>query len=217
MIKAIVFDGWGTLFESKEASSAFYEINTALGKSFKDFEYLKVFEKATCLDSTGNPQTVAKRLADSLGECPSDETLARISSYFATAFTSDVNLFPDAADILPQLHQNYKLGLLSNSGLQSADNLRRCFPLATMFDEILFSYEVGLLKPDSRFFATILQRLEVLPNETVFVGDHPHVDVEGAALVGIHAVLIDRKQRNVGAAPQRCEDLHEILGFLAGW
>ena len=213
MIKAVVFDAWGTLFESKASSAAFYAINTLLGQTFSDFNYLRIFEAATCLDASGKPENVARRLTSSLGLSVSNEVLAQVSALFETAFTSEVHLFDDAAEILPELHSRYKLGLLSNSGVQSADNLRRRFPLASMFDAVLFSYEVGFLKPDKHFFEAILQRLEVLPSETVYVGDHPHVDVEGATQAGIHAILIDRKLRNEGKCPRRCENLRGILDF----
>ena len=215
MIKAVVFDAWGTLFESKESSAAFYAINTLLGQAFSDFNYLRIFEAATCLDASGMPENVARRLTSSLGLSVSDEVLAQVSALFETAFTSEVHLFDDAAEMLPELHSRYKLGLLSNSGVQSADNLRKRFPLVSMFDAVLFSYEVGLLKPDSRFFKAILQRLEVQPSEALYVGDHPHVDVEGAMESGIHAILIDRRQRNLGTGLRRCDDLHGILALLA--
>jgi FMN phosphatase YigB (HAD superfamily) len=51
---------------------------------------------------------------------------------------------------------------------------------------------VGHLKPHVRPFAAILERLEVEPEEAIFVGDRVYDDVVGAQSAGIRAVWIRR-------------------------
>jgi epoxide hydrolase-like predicted phosphatase len=56
-----------------------------------------------------------------------------------------------------------------------------------MFDETVFSAEVGMAKPDARIYQLILNRLGVEPQEAVFVDDFIE-NVEGARHLGLHAI-----------------------------
>jgi putative hydrolase of the HAD superfamily len=63
--------------------------------------------------------------------------------------------------------------------------------LAGLVDELVLSCEVGAAKPEPEIYRAALDALGVRPSETVFVDDQrPYC--EGAAAVGIDAVLIDR-------------------------
>jgi len=56
-------------------------------------------------------------------------------------------------------------------------------------DAVLLSCEVGVRKPDPRFFAAVAETLGVDPGKTMFVGDSVHDDVLGAAAVGMRTCL----------------------------
>ena len=68
--------------------------------------------------------------------------------------------------------------------------LWRGTPLAPLFDEALFSCEVGLNKPDPRFYALACQRLGVGPPRCLYVGDGAGNELTGARKAGMDAVLI---------------------------
>lgn len=67
--------------------------------------------------------------------------------------------------------KGYKIGLLSNI----ANNWIRDSFLTpdeqALFDEMIFSYEVGMTKPDARMFSLACERLGVEPEEAVMVDD----------------------------------------------
>ena len=84
-----------------------------------------------------------------------------------------------------------KTSLLSNSWGG------RDYPLEQLrgiFDEIVISGEVGLRKPEPEIYRYTAARLDVQPNECVFVDDFS-VNVEGADAVGMTGVL-HRDPRN---------------------
>lgn len=56
-------------------------------------------------------------------------------------------------------------------------------------DAVVLSCEVGLRKPDPRFFAAVTEALGVDPGEVMFVGDSVHDDIRGAAAVGMRTCL----------------------------
>jgi epoxide hydrolase-like predicted phosphatase len=96
----------------------------------------------------------------------------------------DQQMFEFAANLRPA----YRTAILSNS----ADGARReeqaRYGFEQLVDEIVYSHEVGLAKPDSRIYDLTCRRLGVQPEEVAFLDDVPE-NVEAARAVGWHAVL----------------------------
>lgn len=61
--------------------------------------------------------------------------------------------------------------------------------IAGRVDAVVLSCEVGVRKPDPRFFAAVTEALGADPAETMFVGDSVHDDVLGAAAAGMQTCL----------------------------
>ncbi|MGH3745350.1 MAG: HAD-IA family hydrolase, partial [Mycobacteriales bacterium] len=55
-------------------------------------------------------------------------------------------------------------------------------------DDLVYSHEVHLAKPDPAIYHLACERLEVEPGEVVFVDDRPE-NVDAAAGLGMHAFL----------------------------
>jgi putative hydrolase of the HAD superfamily len=62
------------------------------------------------------------------------------------------------------------------------------YGLAPWLDAQVWSDEVGARKPDPAIFREALSRLEVEPEDAMYVGDRVDTDVEGAAAVGMATV-----------------------------
>jgi len=101
-------------------------------------------------------------------------------------------LFDDVLSTLEALkQQNFVLGLLTNLA-KDVDSICRGLGLEPYLDVVVSSGEVGVDKPDPRFFSLALQRAGVDASEAVHVGDQYQLDVVGARQVGITPILIDR-------------------------
>lgn len=89
------------------------------------------------------------------------------------------------------LRPRFKTGILSNSadGARREEERRYCF--SELVDDIVYSHEVGMAKPDPAIFALTCQRLDVQPQEVIFVDDLP-ANVEAAASFGLRPVLHQR-------------------------
>jgi HAD superfamily hydrolase (TIGR01509 family) len=77
----------------------------------------------------------------------------------------------DIAAIIEELRrQGLRLAVVSNC---FAEDVRAwpTWPLAREFQGAVFSYAVGVAKPDPRMYLTATRRLAVEPGATVFVGD----------------------------------------------
>lgn len=67
--------------------------------------------------------------------------------------------------------------------------------IAPLFDEIIYSAELGCHKPDRRIFDYAAEKLGVANEDCLFVGDDPDADVTGALNAGMEAVWLDRWDR----------------------
>ena len=90
-----------------------------------------------------------------------------------------------------------KAGILSNSG-PGAREAERCWGFEEMTDDIVYSHEVGLGKPDPAVYALTAARLEVEPEQIAFLDD-VEVNVDAARAAGWHAVLHEDTGRSIAA------------------
>jgi epoxide hydrolase-like predicted phosphatase len=86
-----------------------------------------------------------------------------------------------------QLRPRYRTGILSNSFVGAREREQVAYGFEDLVDEIVYSHEVGMGKPDPRIYALACKRLNVRPEEMVFLDD-ADLCVAGALEAGIHAV-----------------------------
>jgi putative hydrolase of the HAD superfamily len=119
-----------------------------------------------------------------------------------------------AADALDRLRAaGLRLSLASN-----AEPLLRArlgeLGLAHRFDHLAISGEVGVEKPDSRFFAGALEAIRTAPARAIHVGDLYEVDVVGARAAGLEAVLVDVADLSADREVTRIRSLAELPRLL---
>ena len=77
-----------------------------------------------------------------------------------------------------------RLGLISNASPEEVMAWAES-PLRPFFDTALFSYQVGLVKPDRRIYELACAQLGIVPKDALFVGDGGSDELFGAAAVGL--------------------------------
>jgi putative hydrolase of the HAD superfamily len=83
------------------------------------------------------------------------------------------------------------------------------------FDTIIFSVEVGVLKPEKAIFDLALQEIgEGNPSSTMHIGDSPIEDVKGAQNAGLIPVLFDSLDFFSTENVIRIKALSDILQYL---
>jgi len=99
--------------------------------------------------------------------------------------------YEDALPTLKELkRRGLKLALISNVALDVKGVLKRA-GMAGLFDAVILSYEVGIVKPEAGIFERALEALQVSPSQALMVGDNARDD-GGAALLGIRTLLLPR-------------------------
>lgn len=106
-------------------------------------------------------------------------------------------------DIRKMKRNSFKTGLLSNAFSNIREYLVTESRIADAFDQMVFSAEEGIMKPDARIYQIALQRLEVSPSEAIFIDDSP-ANVVGAQQIGMRAIQFK-------SADQVRQDLRKLL------
>lgn len=112
---------------------------------------------------------------------------------------NEVTLYDDVLPALEQLHPRYRLFAVSNGNANLAT-----IGLARLFEHALAARDAGMLKPDPRIFALLLERAGLAGAQVVHVGDDAVADVEGARRAGVMPVWLNRTGKDwpsVGAVP----------------
>jgi putative hydrolase of the HAD superfamily len=102
-----------------------------------------------------------------------------------------------------RLRPRYRTGILSNSFVGARERERAAYGFEDLVDEIVYSHEVGMAKPDPRIYGLVCTRLKVQPQEMIFLDDADQA-VAGAREAGMHAV---RYQDNA----QAIEEIEKLL------
>lgn len=77
-----------------------------------------------------------------------------------------------------------KLGVISNCASEEVAAWETS-PLAELFDDNVFSCQVGYVKPDIEIYRLACERLDVVAERSIFVGDGGSHELEGAARAGL--------------------------------
>ena len=85
------------------------------------------------------------------------------------------------------LRPRFRTGIVSNSFVGAREREQAAYGFEDLVDEIVYSHEVGMSKPDPRIYQLICTRLAVQPDEVIFLDDNEPM-VAGARDVGMHGV-----------------------------
>jgi putative hydrolase of the HAD superfamily len=93
-----------------------------------------------------------------------------------------------------ELKKQYKIGLLTNMGPDTLDEIFDEAECNELFDVVIVSSDVGLIKPSRDIFELTSERLGVPADDTIFIDDRP-VNTDGAARTGMRTILFTTNQQ----------------------
>jgi 2-haloalkanoic acid dehalogenase type II len=210
--KAIIFDCWNTLFYVDSRQSNWTAISKKILHHSLSYPLMKTIEHELMTERQDDLRPAIKRLLSKNHIPPVDPIVARVQRALDGALLHQT-AFPESLEVLRELKKTHKLGLLSNTHYQSFSHLSEAFKLEQYFDIILPSYEAGRIKPDPEIFLIVLDKLGVMPEEAVMVGDNLRDDILAAEAVGMRGILIDRTSER-DKHPERVRDLRELEVLL---
>lgn len=102
------------------------------------------------------------------------------------------------------LRPRLRTGILSNSFVGAREREQALYGFEDMCDVIVYSHEVGWLKPDPRIYHAACELLGCPAQDIVLLDDLP-ANIEGALAVGMHGVLFTD-------TAQAIADLETVIG-----
>jgi putative hydrolase of the HAD superfamily len=183
-VRAVIFD-WGGVMEELVTSEEAVVWDRRLGMA---------------------PGTIAEALWGEnwrqieIGDITNDEYIQRVANqlgfpnaeaadHFTDEFYAGDRFRPEMFAAARALRDRYKVAMLSNAWPGMAETFleRYGVDFHTEFDVFINSAEVGLRKPDPAIYHLALERLNVAPQQVIFLDDLLR-NVDSAREVGIHAI-----------------------------
>jgi epoxide hydrolase-like predicted phosphatase len=182
-IEAVLFDIGGVL-ERNPRTGWERRWASELGMSLEEFERR--------LAPVGRPGSLGeitlygaeRRIASVFGL--DDVALGRFMDDLWEEYLGTLNV--ELAAYFGSLRPRYRTGIVSNSFAGAREREQAAYGLEDLCDTIVYSHEVGCVKPDPRIYRIALERLDVAAERAVFLDDLSR-NVDGALAVGLQAVL----------------------------
>lgn len=104
------------------------------------------------------------------------------------------NIHPDMRSLLQTLRQTYRLAIVSNTEVQNFERwLATTHKLGGIFEVVVGSADTGLAKPEPEIYRLALERLNLPPEQTLFVDDLERNTLAAEAL-GIPSIVFTGPQ-----------------------
>ena len=144
------------------------------------------------------------------------------------AHAPTISPFDESIDLLKTLTKSYKIGLVSDGYLQVQQRKWAALGLDSFFDAVVFSDSLGRAnwKPSTAPFKLVLDRLNVAPEFSVYIGDNPRKDFFGARQLGMSTIWIKRSNSEYGDLQPPSLDYHpdvsidslaQVLELVGSW
>jgi putative hydrolase of the HAD superfamily len=155
--------------------------------------FLSTWRSLTTPSAIGSLASETARVSTALammGRCASARDLRVMAEMEAALQYDGVRLMPDAMESLHRLRDlDLKIVLVTNcsvAGRRAIDKLG----LRSLFDSLILSCEVRLVKPDPRIYALASASVGVPERNCLFAGDGDCGELDGARSVGMTAIRI---------------------------
>ncbi|MBM7563139.1 HAD family hydrolase [Paenibacillus sacheonensis] len=196
-VRAVFFDLFETLVtefeEGRRRSGRAYDYSQLLGLSNEDFKQEWAKRQAQRMNGTfGDYPEVIRDIVSGRGLTIDEEAIRSLhESRMEEKRLPFHPIRPAIIKLLKELRsKQLKIGLISNCTREEVAEWARS-DLSSYFDDALFSYEVKCAKPDEAIYRLACSRLNVRPDQCLFVGDGGSHELEGARAAGLavyHAV-----------------------------
>lgn len=131
-------------------------------------------------------EDIIEKMKINVTECEKKEILKLREERFKKSLI-DVDLA--ILDVLLDIKKNgKKICLISNADIIDVKHWDKS-PLNKLFDEVIFSYQVGFLKPQTEIYKIALKKMKVKPEKCIFIGDGGCDELKGAKELGITTIL----------------------------
>lgn len=189
MIKLILFDLWKTLAYRDVDYSTTSKILEKTGINIPRKKLVKIFEKSVQTKKWTSKYEAYKNLCKNINLENTKQNVNLLMGIRDKA-EEGTKLYSHTLSMIKKLKkQGYKIGLISNSSVFAIEQVNKRTKLLEQIDYPLFSFDVGVIKPNLNFFKRMLKISKCKPSETIMVGDKTGDDVIPPRKLGMNSIL----------------------------
>ena len=119
-----------------------------------------------------------------------------IQDFWDTNFPLCFSIDQNTINIINTLKMHVEVAIITNGTTQRQKAKIFNTNLISCFDTVIISEEVGFSKPDKRIFELALNKLNVQPEEALFVGDDIEKDIGGCLNAHIKGIWFNPHMKN---------------------
>jgi HAD superfamily hydrolase (TIGR01509 family) len=219
MVRALLFDLFETLItESRDQPPGVSSLAPALGCESNAFRPHWKTRRPAVLAGRLTFRQALEEIAIGLGSHPDEATLQRICDDRVRVKARPFEqIEPHIVSTIECLRRRgLRLAVVSNCCAEDVMSWSQC-SLASLFDCTVFSFEVGLAKPDPAIYLEAAQRLRVDVSDIWFIGDGQDEELSSAQHAGLRAFralwFLKRwpHYREASSSAADLSDIEEIL------
>ncbi|MFO7832984.1 MAG: HAD family hydrolase [Halohasta sp.] len=128
--------------------------------------------------------------ADILTGTASDVDPESMATAYREAITDSLEPLAGVEGFITDLRSKYRVGLLTNGSVLAQRSKIEYLGWEHLFDTTLVTGELPAGKPNAAAFEALLDGLGTTAEETVYIGDTPLDDIEGATRSGLYAIQV---------------------------
>lgn len=201
-----IFDLYGTLIDINTDEenpefwyklSLFYSFKGALytAKELKESYTTLVKSYLNSIDDTNYPdfplEYVFSTLYTNKNIIPSEELIIDTAHFFRTSSIKYIKLYDNVINLLELLKKKgKKIYLLSNAQRIFTLYEIRLLGIEKYFDDILFSADYKMCKPDKNFYTTLINKHNLNIKNSIMIGNDYICDIEGASNAGLDSLYL---------------------------
>jgi putative hydrolase of the HAD superfamily len=190
-LRAVVFD-FGMVLTGEPDSAAHAELVRITGLTAERLDSLYWVDRHAYDEGKLTGLGFWQKLCRDAGLCLTPEATEALNLWDARMWTTE-----DPAMVAWQLRlkeHGLRTAILSNMGDSVHENLLRELKWLGLFDVLVWSYELGIAKPDPAIYRDTLEKLGTQAEETLFIDDKP-VNVEAARALGMKGIVFSTVEK----------------------
>ena len=173
-VKAVIFDCFGVLI--------------TIGRDLLHQTYPQFSDQLTELERQSDAGLVSRsEFYNSVVAITGVSMDDAINKYYSVE-----NYNQSSVDLIKQVKATgrYKIGLLSNIGRGWLDDFLPIMNSMNLFDAVILSSDIGIIKPDPKIFELMAEKLGVNTDECIMIDDTP-VNIASAINTGMQGIIFD--------------------------
>ena len=187
MIKAIIFDIGGVVL-SKRIEEVYLKLINDLGIDYDSFEdFRKNYDFSGILKGEDSIEKFLKDIKNFFS------LEVNIIERWKKVYVDSMLINNEVINIINRLKKNYIISSLSNTSKLHAE-INRKRGVFSYFEPALNSCDLGLKKPEKEIYNLMLDRLNLKPEQCIFIDDR-ELHIDSAKKLGFKTILFKDSQQ----------------------